>query len=257
MRDSHEIRLLNWNIERGLRLPAVMEFIASQQPDICIFQEVDLNARRTGRLDVAAVVAEKFQYNYVFGVEFEELSQGSKTAPAFHGQAILGRCRILNARILRFTHQSDFWSPRWYKPKLQVFQPRRGGRIALRADLVIGDARLVAYDLHLESQGDDALRSAQLKEVVEDSQQYSKETPVIVAGDLNTFVSPSPLRQYLISAGFVDASEGCDCPGTKPNGQTLDWIFTRGAAVCSGTRVHRETRASDHFPVSTLLRLGG
>lgn len=249
------VRVLNWNIERGLRLPAVMDFISRQRPDICILQEVDLNARRTSRLDVADFLAAYLDFNYVFGVEFEELSQGSKSAPAFHGQAVLARCHILEPRILRFNRQSDFWDPHWFVPKLPVFQPRRGGRMALATELVLGNNRLVIYDLHLESKGDDGLRLSQLTEVVQDSLRYPRDTPIILAGDLNTHQAPSPLRRYLLSAGFTDASDGCDCHGTIRDGRTLDWIFTRGPVVCSGTRVHRETRASDHYPLSTTLRL--
>ena len=250
-----QIRVLNWNIERGLRLPAVMNFISRQQPDICILQEVDLNAKRTSRLDVADFLAAHLDFNYVFGAEFEELSQGSKAAPAFHGQAVLARCQIREPRILRFSRQSDFWDPHWFVPKWSVFQPRRGGRMALAAELLLGNTRLVIYDLHLESKGDDGLRLAQLTEVVQDSLRYPRETPILLAGDLNTHQAPSPLRRYLLSAGFVDASDGCDCHGTIRDGRTLDWIFTRGPAVCSGTRVHRETTASDHYPLSTILRL--
>ena len=250
-----QIRVLNWNIERGLQLTRVMDFIGRQQPDICIFQEVDLNAKRTGKLDVADVVAAEFGFNYVFGVEFEELSQGSKTDPAFHGQAVFARCQILEPRILRFSRQSNIWRPRLFLPEWPVFQPRRGGRMALTSELVFGGTRIVIYNLHLESQGDDDLRLSQLTEVVQDSLRYSQDIPIILAGDLNTHRSPSPLRRYLLSAGFVDASAGCDCHGTEQNGQTLDWIFTRGPAVCSGTRVHRETKASDHYPLSTILRL--
>jgi endonuclease/exonuclease/phosphatase family metal-dependent hydrolase len=94
-----------------------------------------------------------------------------------------------------------------------------------------------------------------LSEVVRDSGRYSPGTPVIIAGDMNTYQKPSPLRWFLLSQGFVDAAEECDCPGTKPNGQTLDWIFTRGPAACFGTTVHRDTKASDHFPLSTILKL--
>ena len=252
---QNPIRVLNWNIERGLRLPAVMDFINRRQPDICILQEVDFNARRTSRLDVADFLAAHFDFNYVFGVEFEELSQGSKTAPAFHGQAVLARCPIRGPRILRFSRQSDFWDPHWFVPKLAVFQPRRGGRMALAAELLVANTRLVIYDLHLESKGDDSLRLSQLAEVVQDSLRYPQNTPIILAGDLNTHYAPSPLRRYLLSAGFVDASDSCDCHGTIRDGRTLDWIFTRGPAVCSGTKVHRETRASDHYPLSTILNL--
>ena len=249
------VRVLNWNIERGLRLPAVMDFISRRHPDVCILQEVDFNARRTSRIDVADFLAAHLDFNYVFGVEFEELSQGSKTNPAFHGQAVLARCQILEPRILRFSRQSDFWDPHWFVPKWPVFQPRKGARMALVAELVLRNTRLVIYDLHLESKGDDDLRLSQLTEVVQDSLRYPRETPILLAGDLNTHQAPSPLRRYLLSAGFADASDGCDCHGTIRDGRTLDWIFTRGPAVCSGTKVHRETRASDHYPISTILRL--
>jgi len=250
-----ELRVLNWNIERGLDLPGVMDFVRGQRPDLCIFQEVDLNAKRTGRKHVADVLAAHFQFNYVFGVEFEELSQGSNKERAFHGQAVFARRRIVAPRILRFGRQSGVWHPRWYLPRWSAFQPQRGGRIALIAELDVGRTRLVVYDVHLESQGDDDLRMWQLSEVVHDSLRYSLDTPVMVAGDLNTRGSPSLLRRYLLAAGFQDACEDSRCRGTKPSGHTLDWIFIRGPAVCSGTRVHQEIKASDHYPLLTNLTL--
>jgi hypothetical protein len=106
-----QLRVLTWNIERGLRLPEVMDFVRRQEPDVCIFQEVDLNARRTEKRDVADFIAKQFGFNYVFGVEFEELSQGSKDDPAFQGQAVFARSKIASPRILRFRRQSDIW--RW------------------------------------------------------------------------------------------------------------------------------------------------
>ena len=249
------IRVLTWNIGRGLNWAGITDFVSRLQPDLCIFQEVDLNAKRTGRRHLADQLAARFEFNYVFGVEFEELSQGSKTERAYHGQAVFARYPILAPRILRFSQQSDRWGPRWFLPRWPVFQPRRGGRMALVAELATGRTPMVVYDLHLESQEDDALRMWQLSEVVQDSLRYPADTPIIVAGDLNTRDMPSPLRSYLLQAGFRDACENGNCGGTKPNGQTLDWIFSRGPVVCSGTRVHREIRASDHFPLSTNLVL--
>jgi len=117
----------------------------------------------------------------------------------------------------------------------------------------VGSTKLVIYNVHLESQAQDDLRLIQLMELVHDSFQYSPDTPVIVAGDLNTHHSPSVLQRYLLSHGFKDACRGSACGGTKPNGQTLDWIFTRGPVNCTGTKVHRDVTASDHYPVSTNL----
>src|SRR5208282_186421 len=45
--------ILNWNIDRGKHLDAIKQQIQEQKPDVCIFQEVDLGARRTGSEDVA------------------------------------------------------------------------------------------------------------------------------------------------------------------------------------------------------------
>ncbi|MFB3902048.1 MAG: endonuclease/exonuclease/phosphatase family protein [Acidobacteriota bacterium] len=250
-----EIKVLNWNIERGQRLGKVKEFMRSQQPDICVLQEVDYRAVRTERKHIADVLASDLQFNYVFGVEFEELSQGFDSDPAFTGQAVLARWEMTGPRILRFSRQSNIWRPRWYLPPWPWFQPRRGGRMALVVELAFGCNRLVVYDLHLESQEEDNLRLWQLSEVVDDSLRYPPDTPVVVAGDLNTRFDPSPLAGYLVGAGFQDACEGFNCPATKPNGKTLDWVFTRGPVTCSGTKVHRDTKASDHYPLSTNLKL--
>ena len=90
-RPLRRMRVVNWNIERGLQLPAILDFLESQNADLLILQEVDLNARRTRRLNVAEEIARRLQMNYVFGREFEELTQGSRTSPAYHGQVTLSR----------------------------------------------------------------------------------------------------------------------------------------------------------------------
>ena len=253
--EPKNIRLLSWNIERALRLPAIVDFIETQEPDLCLFQEVDLNAKRTGRRHIADMLAAKFEFNYVFGVEFRELSQGSDSEPAFQGQAIFTRRPISRPRILRFARQSHFWEPHWYVPRWQTFQRRRGGRMALRAAIELGTSQLVVYNLHLESRGDDGLRFAQLSEVVLDSLRYPPNVPVVVAGDLNSSDPPSMWSTYMLNFGFQNARVGDERRGTKPDGRTLDWIFARGPVDCSESRIHSDIAASDHFPVSTVLAL--
>src|SRR6201984_357237 len=162
------IRVVNWNINRGLRLQHVIEFLATEKADFVLLQASDLNARRTHHLNVAKEIAQKLQMNYVFGREFQELTQGSRTSPAYHGQATLSRWPLSNSRILRFQKQSNFWRPHWFLPEIEPFQERLGGRLALVADANVGDKRIVTYNLHLESRGDDRLRSAQMKEALQD-----------------------------------------------------------------------------------------
>src|SRR5262249_12213134 len=77
-------KVLNWNINRGLQLEGIGTAIERERPDIVLLQEVDMNASRTGQKNVAEELARKLSFNYVFGIEFEELAQGSKSNPAYH-----------------------------------------------------------------------------------------------------------------------------------------------------------------------------
>lgn len=128
-------RVVNWNIDRGLHLPAITEFLASQQADVLILQEVDVNAKRTHLLNVAKKLARTLRMNHVFGREFEQLSQESRTSPAYQGQATLSRWPLRNAGVIRFRCQSGFWRPRWFLPRTDPFQQRLGGRIALATEV--------------------------------------------------------------------------------------------------------------------------
>ena len=81
------IRIVDWNIDRGQRLPAIIDFLSASNSDILILQEADLNARRTQRLNIAEEIARKLEMNYVFGREFQELVQGSAASRFMSTQA--------------------------------------------------------------------------------------------------------------------------------------------------------------------------
>jgi len=251
------IRVVNWNINRGLRLQPVIEFLASTKADVVLLQESDLNARRTHHLNVAMEIAKKLQMNYVFGREFQELTQGSRASPAFHGQATLSRWPLSNPRIIRFQKQSNFWRPRWFLPEIEPFQERIGGRLALVCETAIAGKRLVTYNLHLESKGDDALRCFQIGETLEDARRYDASTPVVLAGDFNLDMSSGPAANALNQAQFQDAFENQHAPTTPGSflepGRTIDWIFTRGPIRASQPQVGRSVSASDHYPLLITL----
>jgi endonuclease/exonuclease/phosphatase family metal-dependent hydrolase len=255
---SRSIRVVDWNIDRGLQLSRVIDFLATTKPDLILLQEVDLNARRTRHLNVAKEIAQKLQMNYAFGREFEELSQGSSGSPAYHGQATLSRWPLSNARLIRFREQSHFWRPRWYLPRTEPFQQRLGGRIALITHVHIGGTTLVTYNLHLESRGDDKLRRAQLREVLFDAQRYGQEIPLIVAGDLNLDAAQENVGADLGQAMFFNPFS-CKQLRTRParslfdRARTIDWLFVRGQLHVARPSVHRSIHASDHYPLSVVV----
>jgi endonuclease/exonuclease/phosphatase family metal-dependent hydrolase len=247
--------ILNWNIDRGKHLDDIEEQIRDHHPDLCIFQEVDLGARRTHGQDVAKELAEAFHLNYVFAPEFEELSQGTPENPAYHGQALLTKLPIRSSRMLRFAHQSGFWKPRpLLISTLPLLQRREGGRVALITELEHGGKPLVVYNLHLESRGNEHLRLLQLEEVLADAQHYSPQTAVIIAGDFNTKSAHSPLIPRLRQAGYRSAF-GDRRIRTHIFIGALDWVFMRGPIECERGRVLRGVPGSDHFPITVDVRL--
>lgn len=257
---ARAIRVVNWNIERGLRLGEITKFIVSQNPDLLTLQEVDLNARRTRHLNVAEEIARRLNMNYVFAREFEELTQGSPASPAYHGQATLSRWRITNPRIIRFRHQSDFWRPRWFLPRTSPFQERLGGRIALATQVEFGGRQLAVYNLHLESRGDNRLRLAQFDEVLRDAERYDFRFPVLIAGDLNfdassVFQDDTRRRLDFRSVLAVPAAATTPPQGLFRRGHAIDWAFVSGQIKEVRGRVHPNVNASDHYPLSFTINV--
>ena len=252
------IRVVDWNINRGLQLSGILEFLSSVKADLILLQEVDLNARRTRRLNIAREISQKLEMNYVFGREFQELTQGRRISPAYHGQATLSPWPLSQPRILRFRRQSSFWRPRWFLPGIPPFQERVGGRMALVSNVTVAGRALVAYNLHLESRGDDNLRCSQLEECFEDVGRYKLATPIIVAGDLNLDASQGVADGLIREATFHRAFSDQHVRTTPrrslfDQGQVIDWILTRGSVRAASLQVHTSVSASDHYPLSLKI----
>lgn len=256
---NSDLLLVNWNIARGRQRPETLQALRGPlAADLYLFQEVDLHTRRTGYRNVADEIARELAMNYTFGIEFEELAQGRPELPAFQGQAVLSRCPISRPRVLRFRHQLHNWGPRWKKwLGWSWLQPRRGGRMALVAEIQQGSQPWVIYNVHLESKANDTGRTKQIREVLEDIHtHYTLDTPVIVAGDLNTKEgADSPVVQELRAAGFREVFQmhkGSLRTKVRSN-RTADWIFVRHLRF-SDARILKLT-TSDHYPLMVRLSL--
>src|SRR5258707_251546 len=121
-------------------------------------------------------------------------------------------------RLIRFAQQSRFWEPRWFLPRIEPFQERLGGRIALVADINVAGCKLVTYDLHLESRGSDELRVSQVEEVLADASRQESRCPLIVAGDFNLDASKEAASMAFAREGFRDAIASPRMPTTPSRG---------------------------------------
>jgi endonuclease/exonuclease/phosphatase family metal-dependent hydrolase len=258
-RQADVIRLVSWNIARGCEFDRVTEFLSEANADLIILQETDRNSRRTLRRNIAKEISQKLRMNYVFGIEFQELGQGSPECPAFHGQATLSPWPMSQGSVLRFRRQSNFWRPFWWMPKLPVLQRRVGGRMALRTHVNIASTRLAVYNVHLESRCDDGIRCAQLNELLQDARQHNSNLPLIAAGDFNFDVTRRCPASAIEAAGFSNPFAGMSIATTQPArfgpGKAVDWVLLRGHFRAGAAQVHSSVTASDHYPLSLELQL--
>lgn len=244
--DAQELSVVTWNIERGSEYEAVLSVLRRLDPDVVLLQEVDRDCRRTGYRNVARDLAAALNMNWVAAGEFQELGEArGRSAPAITGQAILSKFAIHDAAGLRFKAQ-DRW--RW---SINPAQPRRGGRIALRAR----SGGVVFYNTHIESGDNERLQQRQMAEIVADQARAAQDTPVIIAGDFNNQPALRSLTlRSLAHASFIDALGDPAGRGPTSLGQAhpIDWIFVKRMDAGRGEVIDAQA-ASDHSPVMAAL----
>lgn len=239
---ARPLKIVTWNIEHGARFNKIVVTLKAFDADVVLLQEVDRGCKRSGKVDVARELAHALGMNWVTGGEFQEIGEAHGNAPAITGQAILSRTPISDPAVIVFRKQS---SMRW---RFNPFQPRRGARIALRAQT----AGLLVYSLHLESGGGDKQRTSQLMDVFTDQARYPGAN-VVIAGDFNNSVGiHSFMFDAFRPAGFVDAL-GAGPRRTSVDGRhPIDWLFAKGATETTG-RVETVHDASDHYPLIATI----
>jgi len=258
-----EVVVMAYNMERGEQIDGQIELIRDHPdvplPDVILVNEVDRGCARSGHRHIARDLAKALDMNYVFAVEFVELGRPEICE---HGNAILSRYPLGNVRQIRHETQVS-----WYGAPGSGGQPRLGGRIAVYADVKVGDKFLHVYSLHLESNVDHTFRTAQAAEIAEDG--LSMPYTVIAGGDINAGLymldvqsgEPiDPTTAEFFNRGYSDSHDGLSYQEriTSPaHGFILDILFGLKAdfsepAVCPGEHCDH---LSDHRPIWTTVGL--
>ena len=132
--------------------------------------------------------------------------------------------------------------------------------MALICEITIQARTLVLYNAHLESRGNDELRSAQLSEMLKEAESSSEAAHVIVAGDFNFDLSRSPAATLVAGTQFDSPFAGIGGIRTARNRHharhaAIDWVLTGKALHASTLEIHNSIGASDHFPLTLQIRL--
>ena len=155
-----ELGLLVFNMERGVHLEELGDFLQDcpgvRPLDVVLANELDDGCVRSGGRNTARELAERFGWNYAYGLEFIELVNG-EDPKGFHGNAVFSRWPIRRAWTVRLPEQYN-----WYFDR----QRRIGGRCAVMAELDVGGRPLGVASIHLENRTHGEGRRLQLEAVL-------------------------------------------------------------------------------------------
>jgi endonuclease/exonuclease/phosphatase family metal-dependent hydrolase len=219
-------RIRNVDMEK---IPEDIE--ALKAADVWILNEVDWGVKRTQYREIIRELGETLDMNWAYGVEFleidskqlgtdtfddredeadrqqllEEFKVDKDRLRALHGNAVLSRYPIRDARLVPFTVGYDWFKESKIRPlektkrKAAVLigedllrEVRRGQRTTLFVDLDVPEApgqRLTIAATHLENRAKPKIRRKQMEELLKEIHDIPR--PVVVAGDLNTSGSDS------------------------------------------------------------------
>jgi endonuclease/exonuclease/phosphatase family metal-dependent hydrolase len=216
----------NYNIKSGVwtSLDEVGGVLEKMDADVVALEEVDQGMKRSGGVDESAVLAKRLQAEHVFA---GTLGFDGGT----YGIALLSKLPIV--KVTRFD-----------LPRANGFEPR----VAIDATVCAGTTPLRVIAAHADFLPWAA--EAQAKAI---AAYIGDDKDVLVLGDFNATPTDDGMQVLAKPRGDALAKydEGPTFPGTKSR---IDFILT-GRGVKNAKRII--TNASDHYPVTATLDVGG
>lgn len=236
------VRALSWNIERGNRLDAILDFFARTEAvrdcDVVMLNEVDIGMARSGNKNVAAEIAAALGFEYVFGNSYLCLGHGDVRDPkrdednavGLHGNAILSRHPIVRAETFSIAITRD---------KFHSEERRLGHKKALWAEIAGPLGPLAVVATHLDPYASPRQRTAQMDDVLTTIAARGLADPVLLGGDLNTttYDLENPLRLVLnvlaklVRGGFAHAIHSYMRPFERYETGIRDALVRAGFAI--------------------------
>lgn len=220
--NAKPLKVANYNIKSGMwsSLDEVGDVLEGLNADVIALEEVDNGMGRTGHVDQSAVLAERLHAERVFAGSWEK--DGGT-----YGVALLSRVPIVAAE--------RFWLPD------TGMEPRA----AIDATVCNGDAPLRVVAAH-----SDFLPWASAVHAEALAERVSDDDGALVIGDLNTSPTSDAIGSFF-KRGMKDVLAQFKDGPTFGGSVRLDYILT-GREVADAQII--ESAASDHFPVTALLR---
>ncbi|KAL7540762.1 hypothetical protein ACHAXR_010360 [Thalassiosira sp. AJA248-18] len=125
---------------------------------------MDIGMARSGQQHTTRLMAHHLKMNYIFGIEFVELTLGTKEEQAEH------RCQISDGKIFR-DKIGDYFSRKSNGVNAGGYEKRIGGRMGLFGRILVEGHDVVVGSVHKVRSQDKPIR------------EYINQTKAVVAGD--------------------------------------------------------------------------
>jgi len=244
--------------------------------DIWLLNEMDLGMARSQQLHTVRLLAHALGMNYAWATEFVELTNGNaeeqkrtegvQNKYALHGNAILSRWPLFDAKVIRMPGMAALYNAKGFETA-GGYEKRLGGRMTLFASTAIGNANVLLGATHAQTswrRNRNHVRQS-IDRMIEHINASSLSDTVIVAGD--TWPATCSLLQLEGIASRPQPSSRLVDGKVATHGRGMDdYICARGAQrvrpIISTPGVGRdevgnEFILADHVMVVTEVKLSG
>jgi endonuclease/exonuclease/phosphatase family metal-dependent hydrolase len=202
---SRAVRVIAWNIERGMRLDPVIQCFRDRQDlgcaDVLMLSELDWGMARTANRFVAREIASALQMSYAFAPCYIALTKGAgverqadgENAESLHGNALLSRFPMHRAHSLALPNGKD---------KMKGAEKRIGSQRAVIADIEHPAGMFRGVSLHLDAHSSQRHRHLQMRRVLDHLETLQPALPVLIGGDWNTTTHNASRALYSILGYF-------------------------------------------------------
>jgi hypothetical protein len=182
------IRVLAWNLERGMKLDGIINALRNDErldnKDVLLLTELDHGMARSGNRFVAQEIARALDLNYAFAPVYIPLQKGSgveaemegENTLSIHGLAIFSPHKMSNVHAVALPNGKD---KMWGKEK------RLGWLRALVADIEHPLGTFKAVTVHLDVHCSREHRRRQMQ-IILDHLDTLPPLPTLIGGDWNT-----------------------------------------------------------------------
>jgi endonuclease/exonuclease/phosphatase family metal-dependent hydrolase len=239
-RDPRTLRVMTYNIhitqgmDKKFDAERIADVIKKADVDVVAIQEVDIGARRSGKVDQRAELARLTGMHAVFG-------KGRDFDGGEYGQVILSRQPIQEMVVHKLPGDSD--------------QEQRVALVStIKQPKPLPDLVFVATHIHHANEPHRLRQIAEINRLLKD--QMGKPSPaVLLLGDLNATPDSEVMKR--MSELWVDATKdiGFSFPADKPD-RKIDYVLLPKGHQWEIVSAHviDEPVASDHRPVVVELK---